>query len=88
MDEKLGLGGQKGVFVAVVKKNAPAWAAGIREGDLLVSVDGDPVTDVAPMMRQVAAIRPGKTVEVIFIRKGQKWRTKVTLQERPPLKGR
>lgn len=88
MDEKLGLGGQKGVFVAVVKKNAPAWAAGIREGDLLVSVDGDPVADVAPMMRQVAAIRPGKTVEVIFIRKGQKWRTKVTLQERPPLKGR
>ena len=88
MDEKLGLGGKKGVFVAVVKKNAPAWAAGIREGDLLVSVDGEPVMDVAPMMRQVAAIRPGKTVEVIFIRKGQKWRTKVTLQERPPLKGR
>ena len=88
MDEKLGLRGQKGVYVAVVKKNAAAWAAGIREGDLLVSVDGDPVTDVAPMMRQVAAIRPGKTVEVIFIRKGQKWRTKVTLQERPPLKGR
>ena len=86
MNERLGLDGRRGVLVAVVKKDAAAWAAGIREGDLLVSVDGDPVSDVAAMMRQVAAIRPGKTVEVIFMRKGQKWRTKVTLQERPPIK--
>lgn len=88
MDAKLGLGGRKGVLVAVVKKDAAAWAAGIREGDLIVSVDGEAVTEVVPMMRQVASIRPGKAVEVMFWRGGQKWKTRVTLQERPPLKGR
>ncbi|MDL2058702.1 trypsin-like peptidase domain-containing protein [Mesosutterella sp. AGMB02718] len=86
--DKLKLGGRQGVLVAVVKKDAAAWASGIREGDLITSVDGQPVTDVAAMMRQVSAIKPGRTVEVMFYRGGKKWRTQVTLQERPPLKSK
>ena len=86
-DEKK-LGGQQGVLVAVVKKDAPAWLAGIRAGDVIISVDGIAVTEVSAMMRQVASIAPGKTAEILFLRNGKKWRTKVVLQERPPLRAR
>ena len=75
----------KGVLVSVVKKDAAAWASGIREGDILTSINGQPVSDVAAMMRQVAAIPPGTTVDVNFTRDGRRWKTKVTLQVRPPL---
>ena len=80
-----GLKPDEGVLVAVVKKGAAAWAGGLREGDVMTSLDGVPLSDVNAMMRQVASIAPGKTVPVTFTRDGKRWRTKVTLQVRPPL---
>ncbi len=72
-----------GVIVAAVEKGAAAWAAGIREGDVITEIDGEAVSDVAVMMRRVARMSPGKAVEVRFIRAGKRWKTRVTLQVRP-----
>lgn len=48
--------GKNGVVVAEVEVGSPAWIAGIRGGDLIETMDGQPVPPVAEMSSMVAAL--------------------------------
>ncbi len=48
----------KGVLISGVLQNGPAGAAGLRPGDVVLSVSGKPITGVAQLTNMVAALPP------------------------------
>ena len=63
--------------------NSPARAAGVREGDVIVAADGQPVDRVAGLQRIVRSHQPGETVELQVVRFGTRHTFRVRLTEAP-----
>lgn len=61
----------KGVWVAGVGPNSSAEDAGIEINDVIVSIDGKAVDNVAELQEQVAVNSPGDEIEVTLIRNGK-----------------
>lgn len=81
----LGLGGTAHEGGCLVTKLAPggaAEAAGLRLGDVVATVDGEPVEDTEGIARIVRRRRPGDRISVDFVRGGKPHRAEVTLQRR------
>jgi serine protease DegQ len=72
-----------GVLVLEVVPGGPAERAGMRPGDVIVSVNGDSVDTVEAVLGVLRARRPGDRVRVEVIRRGQRQTFEVTLAERP-----
>src|SRR5690606_15853129 len=64
--------------------DTPAERAGLRMGDVIVAVDGEPVTRVNELQRMIAAHRPGDEVQVEVIRYGERLTLDIQLMENPP----
>ncbi len=73
----LGIGG--GIRVAEVR--GPAEKAGLKPGDILLEIGGDPVTEET-IVRMLERRRPGDAVEVAVLRGRRREVLKVTLGER------
>lgn len=67
-----GLERNEGAVVARVEEGSPAAAAGIRTGDVVLSVDGRPVKDARELSRTVAFTNPGQTLRLEVFRDGSK----------------
>lgn len=78
----LDLEGTDGALVARVEPGAPAEAAGIREGDVILSIDGTTAEDPRQISRMVADIAPGSEVPVTVFRDGERIDVTLTLVER------
>jgi serine protease Do len=64
--------------------SSPARKAGLQPGDIIVAVDGKPVTYVGQLQQEIAFRRPGETVKVEVARKGGEHKTlDVRLQALP-----
>jgi S1-C subfamily serine protease len=73
-----------GVLVGSVTAGGPAAKAGIRVGDLIVSVDGKPTASTALLSEVLAALKPGQTVPVaVTSQNGAKSTVQVTLGTYP-----
>ena len=59
------------VEVLSVARRGPAAAAGLREGDLLVSLDGQPVTGIDRLQSALCEWPPGKAARVQVVRQGR-----------------
>jgi serine protease Do len=70
--EALGQKERQGVLVNQVNENSPAERAGIRPGDVLVSLDGAPLTDGGQYRNRAAQAKPGSTIAVGLIRDGRR----------------
>ncbi|MFZ9485862.1 MAG: Do family serine endopeptidase [Alphaproteobacteria bacterium] len=69
----LGLGlqaTQEGALVAQVEPGSPAAMGGLRQGDVVVGVDGKPVNRLRELPRAIAAAKPGATATLDVIRRG------------------
>jgi Do/DeqQ family serine protease len=62
---------RQGVIITGVLQNGPAALAGIRPGDVIVKIAGQPVTDVTQLLSQVAALKPGASARFSMERKNQ-----------------
>ncbi|MGZ2743504.1 Do family serine endopeptidase [Burkholderia stagnalis] len=82
--ESFGLQQKSGAIVAGVLQGGPADKAGIRPGDILVSVNGDEITDTTKLLNVVAQIKPGAAAKVHVVRKGKEFDVNVTIGKRPP----
>jgi serine protease DegQ len=72
-----------GALIAGVLKGGPADRAGIKPGDILVAVDGDPVVDSSSMLNLIAALPPGKTASITVIRNGSEKTVPINAGKRP-----
>jgi serine protease Do len=68
--EAVGLAEGKGALIAQPQPDSPAAKAGLRSGDIIVSLDGVAVEDHRDLSRKVAMIPPGRSVEVTIFRRG------------------
>jgi serine protease Do len=81
--QSFGLETTEGALVQSVSEGQPAATAGIRHGDIIVSVDGIPVKTTRDLINYVSNKGPGVTVEVGVLRDGKRSERKVRLSERP-----
>jgi S1-C subfamily serine protease len=96
------LDSQQGAYIADVDPNGPAAAAGLRGsshqatadslqvpagGDVVVAIDGQPITSFDELVTAVASHHPGDKVDLTVLRKGQQESVTVTLAPRPADRG-
>ncbi|GAB4465236.1 MAG: Do family serine endopeptidase [Burkholderiaceae bacterium] len=83
MVDALKLPRKDGVIVRGVQRSAPAGKAGIEPGDILLSINGEPVQDTPRMLTQIAQLAPGSVARVKVLRSGKELEIAVTVGERP-----
>lgn len=83
-----GLNATQGVVVASVMRNSPAQRAGLRPGDIVLSIDGKPILDPRIAMVDIAEVRPDTTLPLRIIRDGSKYDIDIEVGERPVPGGR
>jgi len=71
-----------GVLVTSVVEGDPAHAAGLRAGDVIVSLAGKPVVATSDLTQAMADLEPGATFDVEIVRKGKRRTLPVTAGER------
>jgi serine protease Do len=71
MKDALGLKSTKGVMVNEVFKGQPADKAGIKAGDVILSIDGIRTGNANDLRNTVASIEPGRKVPLEIIRDGK-----------------
>jgi len=84
--ESFGLITTDGALIAGVLRNGPADRAGIRPGDVLIAVGGNPVTDSSSLLNLIAALQPGKVAQLKLLRERTEMQLMVTVQKRPPMR--
>ena len=77
---------RRGIQVRDVTPNGPAWSAGIRPGDILLSMDGIEVDDARALLLMLAQRQPGSRVEFRVQRAAEIFETYATLIQQPPLR--
>ena len=78
----LGLPDSNGALVGDVMAGNPAAEAGMKPGDVILSVNGETVTDSADLSRKVAAVKPGTNAKVVVWRNSSKKTLTVKIAER------
>ena len=81
--ESFGLDQKSGAIVAGVLQGGPADKAGIKPGDILVSINDDTITDTTRLLNVVAQIKPGTSVKVHLMRKNKELDVNVMIGKRP-----
>jgi S1-C subfamily serine protease len=72
-----------GVTVVNIMVKSPAYEAGVRPGDLITGLGGDPVHNAQDLVARVSALKPGAAVELEGRHAREPYRIKLTVLERP-----
>lgn len=72
---------EKGVFVTEIKKDSPAFKAGLKSGDIIVKFDGKEIKEENDFPRVVAETASGKEVEIRIIRDNGEKNIKAKIEE-------
>jgi serine protease Do len=80
--EAFGLSNTDGALVEQVVPGHAAESAGMLHGDVIISVDGQRISDTRELIDTISAMPPGTKVELGVIRNGSSRDITVTLEER------
>jgi len=72
-----------GVFVVSVEKGSPAAVAGLRDGDVVLALDGQAVTGIDDLHRLLTADRIGSSALLTILRSAERQQLTVVPAERP-----
>jgi S1-C subfamily serine protease len=81
---KAGGAGQTGLIVVSIEPDGPAGQAGLLLGDVLLALDGTPITSMDDIQAVLGPDRVGSRVSALIIRAGQSAEVVMTVGERPP----
>ncbi|MFD2365248.1 S1C family serine protease [Pseudoduganella sp. GCM10020061] len=81
--ESFGLPRDKGAIIAGVVRNGPADRAGIKPGDILLAVNGQPVPDTTVMLNLIAKLPPGRKAKMTVLRSNREATLDVSVGKRP-----
>jgi serine protease Do len=79
----LGLKNAHGAVVSSVDKDSPGEKGGLKPLDIIVGIDGKPVTNADDLTMDVIAKQPGDTVTLEVMRNSKPVTVKVSLGQRP-----
>ncbi len=71
LQEAFNLPSKEGALVADVLENSPAEKAGLKQGDVIVEVNGRAVRSVSSMQRDIMLTKPGTKVKLGIMRNGR-----------------
>ncbi len=74
--------GGQGAVITSVQPNSPASRAEIREGDVVLSVDGEPIDGQAGLVAAIRDCEPGQVVKIELSRDGKRVTVTATLEAR------
>jgi serine protease Do len=80
---RIGLKEARGALVGESQANGPAAGAGIVAGDVIASLDDQPVKDHRDLVKKISRAAPGTAVKLGVFRKGEHKSVTVTLAETP-----
>ena len=75
-------GFKNGVLVSTVQPGFPADKAGLKPGDVIVTVDGHAIKDGNELVDIISVKRPGTTVKLGYLRDGKQMEATVTIGDR------
>jgi serine protease Do len=61
----------KGALIAEITEDAPAEKAGLKQGDIVLMYNQQPVSNVAALRNAVALMKPGSTITLTILRDGE-----------------
>jgi serine protease Do len=73
----------QGAEITGVEADGPAYRAGLAPADIVVSVDGETVSDSASLIRAIASLPPGHKVKLGITRNGHILTLQVVVDRRP-----
>jgi len=78
-------GVQNGVIIAEVTPGGPAEKAGLKVGDAITAVDGNPVKNGDELVADISSQKPGTQHKLTYIRNGKEGTATVTIADRSKL---
>lgn len=70
-------------MIATVEPGSPAARAGLLAGDIILALDGAPVTGADDLIRSLAGDKIGRRVEIEALRNGGRLMVSLVPDERP-----
>lgn len=81
--ESFGMADTRGLIIAGIFRNSPAHIAGMQPGDIMVSINKQPIQGRRSSMDQIAKYKPGEEITIEVIRNNQELSLPVKIVERP-----
>jgi S1-C subfamily serine protease len=80
---QLGLTRETGLIVVTVEPDGPAARAGVLLGDVLVALDGAPVSDLDDVQARLGSDRIGVAIPAVLVRAGARTELSITVGTQP-----
>ncbi len=81
--DSLGLAKEGGALIAAVEPKSPAEKAGLKAGDVVLSVGGKPIKDTRDLARNVGMVKPGSKLDLAVWRDGKEKTLTVAVEQAP-----
>ena len=78
--DEMKLSAVAGVYINEVLKGSAAEKAGLQKNDVIVSIDGQKITDASSVQAKVSSYHPGDKAVIAYIRDGKQLQTTVEFQ--------
>jgi len=81
--DSVGMKSAWGALVVEPQPDSPAIKAGILSGDVITSVNGQPMKNARDLAKQIGTMAPDSMIKLVVLRQGEEKTMSVTLGELP-----